>query len=196
MTGPSLHVTDEELVAAMRTGEERALSALYDRYSESIYSLAMSILRDAGEADEVVADAFLRLWNTTDYDPRRGSVGAYLAVFVRSRALDRVRTLRRQGKAEEARAARDPSGLLLPVAEVADRPDEELQRGEERARLDEALGTLTDKQRTVIGLAYFGGLTHREIAEELSEPIGTIKTRIRDGMLKLRDAFPFTLTST
>ena len=194
MTGPVLHLTDRELIDRLRTGDERALSTLYDRYSESIYSLALSILRDAGEAEEVVADAFLRLWNETDYDPERGSVGAYLAVFARSRALDRIRTLRRQGKAEEARAAQDPAGLLLPVAEAGDDPDRRVERNDDRARLDEALAALSEKQRTVIGLAYFGGLTHSEIAERLSEPIGTVKTRIRDGMVKLRDAFPYTVT--
>lgn len=174
----------------MRAGDERALAELYDRYSESMYSLALALLGELADAEEVVADAFLRLWRASDYDAQRGSVGAYLAVVTRSNALDLLRRKRRRGRAEEARAAIDPEGLVLPVADPGDDPEESLEVSRKRARVREALGALSEKQRTVIGLAYFGGYTHSEIAERLSEPLGTVKSRLRDGMKKLRDVLP------
>lgn len=188
MPEPISQPSDADLAARVRAGDERVLSRLYDEHAERLYSMAMAMLRDPGDAEEVVADAFLRLWRADDFDPSRGSVGAYLAVVTRSRALDRLRSRDRRGRAEKRSAAADPTGFSLPVAEAADEPEARVEAGERRTRVVAALAALSDKQRAVVDLAYFGGLTHREIAERLSEPLGTVKTRLRDGMKKLRDA--------
>lgn len=181
---------DGALLARVRAGDERALGALYDRYGPRLYALARALVTDPAEAEEVVADAFLRLWRGHDFDPGRGSVGAYLTVVVRSRALDRVRAARRRGAAEERAAEREPSGFAVPVAAPAAAPDAEAERGEARRRILRAMDGLPEPQRVVIDLAYFGGLTHSEIARRLAEPLGTVKTRLRDGMRKLREAMP------
>jgi len=171
----------------MRQGDERALGTVYDRHADRAYTLALAMLKAPADAEEVVADVFLQLWRTTGFDPERGSLGAYLTVATRSKALDRLRANRRRGRAEEASATADPSGLSLPVSHPTS-PEHDVVRGDDRQRLGTAIGTLSEKQQTVIGLAYFEGLTHSEISERLSEPLGTVKTRLRDGMKKLRQA--------
>jgi RNA polymerase sigma-70 factor (ECF subfamily) len=180
--------TDLDLVARLEAGDERALGALYDRYAERLYSLACAILSDPGDAEEAVADTFLQLWRARDYEAARGAVGAYLTVVLRSRAVDRLRARRRRGAAEGRAAAVGEEGLALPLGAVGAPPDRAVEMVEDRARVEGALADLPEKQRTVIGLAYFEGLTHTEIAERLAEPLGTVKTRLRDGMRRLRDA--------
>lgn len=196
MTHASSPPTDEELVERMRGGEERALSELYDRHATTIYSLALAILRASADAEEVVADVFVQLWRSADYDADRGAVGAYLTVLARTRALDRIRARRRRAAAELRESARDPSGLLVPVSTSGPEPDHQVELGEERQRIRKALASLSDAQRTAIDLAFYGGLTHREIAERLAEPLGTVKTRIRDGMRKLRDSLSLSTVSS
>lgn len=168
---------------------------LYDRYAKRLYSLALSIVDDPAEAEEAVADAFLRLWNEGDHDAERGSVGAYLVMVTRSRALDRKRTAQRRGKRQEKAAESDPAGAAVPISNPGTAPDRAAELDERRSMIEAALQKLSEKQRTVIDLAYFGGLSHSEIAERLAEPLGTVKTRLRDGMKKLRDLFPETARS-
>lgn len=154
-----------------------------------LYSLAASMVGDSPEAEDVVADAFLRLWRNPDHDPSRGSVKAFLAVMVRSRALDRIRARKRRHKAEERGAALNPEGFSLPVSRV-EPTDRTAEVGDARRRIQAALHQLSEQQRAVIDLAYFGGMSHSEIAAHLSEPLGTIKSRLRDGMRRLRDLLP------
>lgn len=188
--------SDEVLVHRIRSGDERALGALYDRYADRLFALAVAIVDDPGSAEEAVADAFLRLWREGDHDAERGSVGAYLVTVVRSRALDQRRSRRRRETREEAGAATHPAGLTVALGEVGPPPDRSAEVGETRALVRRALAQISDQQRAVIDLAYFGGMTHREIAEHLSEPLGTIKTRLRDGMKKLRSLIPATARSS
>ncbi|MEQ8329199.1 MAG: sigma-70 family RNA polymerase sigma factor [Longimicrobiales bacterium] len=196
MSEPLPDSSDGDLYARMRAGDERALSELYDRHAERMYSLARSVCSDPADAEEAVADAFLRLWRAGDFDPDRGTVGTFLAVVTRSRALDRVRARKRRGRAEEKGAAQDPQGFAVEISAAGDPPERRVELAEKRGRIREALATLSDKQQAVIDLAYFGGMTHREIAEHLTEPLGTVKTRLRDGMQKLRDAFPLTRSAS
>lgn len=178
--------SDEELVADVRNGDERALGRLYDRYADRLYALASSIVDDPADAEGAVADAFLRLWRDRDHDADRGSVGAYLVMITRSRALDRLRAVRRRRAREEKGAETSPTGLSVPLAELAPPPDRAAEIGEAGERVREVLSRVSEQQRTVIGLAYLQGMTHSEIADHLSEPLGTVKTRLRDGMKKLR----------
>jgi RNA polymerase sigma-70 factor (ECF subfamily) len=178
---------DRALIERMSAGDERALGDLYDRHGSTVYALAIAIVRERADADEVVADAFGQAWRTApQFDPSRGSVGAWLATITRTRALDLVRARGRRVRALERAAREDPDGLAAPLGRAPATPDLGAERHETRRLVQRSLAELPEPQRHVIELAYFGGLTQSEIAEELKEPLGTVKTRMRAGMEKLR----------
>jgi RNA polymerase sigma-70 factor (ECF subfamily) len=181
---------DRVLVARLAAGDERALAELYDRYGAMAYSLACSILHDPSEAEEAASDAFVQVWSTAaSFDPGRASVGAWISMITRTRSLDRLRARKRRAVTVEKAAGLDQEGMALPIARFEPAPDRHAEQSETRQRVNERLETLPEAQRRAIELAYFGGLSHSEIAEELNEPLGTVKTRIRSGMDKLRVAF-------
>jgi len=184
--GP-LRTRDRALVERMAGGDERALGELYDRHGEMAYSLALAVARERADAEEIVADVFGQAWrNAASYDPGRGSVAGWLATITRTRALDLVRARGRRARAMERAAQGDSDGLASTMGAAADSPDRRIERGEARRLVARSLGELPDPQRRVIELAYFGGLSQSEIAAELREPLGTVKTRMRAGMQKLR----------
>ncbi len=171
----------------MAAGDERALSELYDRHGAAVYALARAIVGERADTEEVVADAFGQAWRTAAaFDPARGSVIAWLATITRTRALDLVRARGRRARVLARAAQESDAGFAAPLA-ARDAPDRDVERQEARRLVARSLGDLPEPQRRVIELAYFGGLTHSEIAAELKEPLGTIKTRLRAGMEKLRD---------
>jgi RNA polymerase sigma-70 factor (ECF subfamily) len=173
---------DQASVARMVGGNQAGLSELYDRHAGMVFSLAMRILRDRVAAEDTVQEVFTQAWRqASTYDVTRGTVGAWLSTLARSRAIDalRARRSRPDGVADET-AARN-------LADQAPVPDEDAIRSEQAERVRGALLGLPDAQRVALELAYYEGLTHVEIAERLSEPLGTVKTRIRTGMLKLRE---------
>lgn len=181
-------VADHALVARIATADERALGELYDRYGQMAFSLAAVMLPDAADAEEVVADAFAQIWRSApSFDPARGSVIGWVATIVRTRTLDLLRSQRRRSRAIERATAMSEDGVapMLSPAEMADRG---VERTEARALIERSLAELPTPQRTVIELAYFGGLSQSEIAEQLAEPLGTIKTRMRAAMEKMRAA--------
>jgi len=178
---------DRALVELMAGGDERALGALYDRHGEMAYCLALAVARERADAEEIVADAFGQVWrNAASYDPGRGSVAGWLATITRTRALDLVRARGRRARAMERAAQADGAGLASPMGAPAEPPDLRIERGEARRLVARSLADLPEQQRRVIELAYFGGLSQSEIAVELQEPLGTVKTRMRAGMQKLR----------
>ncbi len=184
--GPAL--MDRPLVERMAAGDERALGQLYDRHGGAAYSLALAIVGERADAEEVVADAFGQAWRTAvHFDPARGSVAAWLATITRTRALDLVRGRGRRSRALTRAAWGSGEGLAAPMA-AEDAPDRGVERQEARRLVAHSLAELPAPQRRVIELAYFGGLTQTEIAAELQEPLGTVKTRMRAGMEKLRDS--------
>jgi RNA polymerase sigma-70 factor (ECF subfamily) len=174
--------TDRALVAAIESRDADALARLYDRHSARLLGLACRILGETGEAEEVLQEVFLYAWRAAStFDPSRGSVLAWLIVVTRSRAIDRLRTRR-------ASPGHDP-GENDPLAELPAGDDVE---GGSAAREWEALcrsavSELPSEQRRVLELAYFEGLTHHEIAQRTEAPLGTVKTRIRLGLMKLRE---------
>ena len=181
--------TDLELMERIRRGEDRALGELYDRHGGVMYSLARSIVSEPADAEEVVADAFLQVWRgASQYDRGRASVGAFLAVVTRSRALDMVRARRRRGAAEDQAAAWEEGGRAVALSASDPAPDRALELSETNAVVRRALDALPKAHREVILLAYFGGYSQTEIAARLSEPLGTVKTRVRTGLQKLREA--------
>jgi RNA polymerase sigma-70 factor (ECF subfamily) len=174
---------DVDIVRKLADGDRAALAELYDRHGDIVYSLACRILGSSSEAEDVVQDVFTQAWRQADrYDPGRAAPAAWLLNMTRTRAIDRLRANRTRQRvtADEDR-----------VAAAADSSDDQEQQaiGAQRAgRVRAALDLLGQAQRQAIELAYFGGLTHHEIAQRLGEPLGTIKTRIRSGLMKLRDA--------
>jgi len=178
---------DRALVARMAAGDERALGDLYDRHGAMAYALALAIVGERADAEEAVADAFGQAWRQAgQFDPARGSVPAWLATITRTRALDLVRARGRRARALARAASEIGEGLAAPLAAAGDAPDRGVERAEARRLVVRVLAELPELQRRVIELAYFGGLSQSEIAAELQEPLGTVKTRMRTAMEKLR----------
>jgi RNA polymerase sigma-70 factor (ECF subfamily) len=177
------HAEDAAWVARASQGDERALATLYDLHSRAVYSLALRIVGDEADAEDVLLDVFDQAWRQAGrYDAQRGTVAAWLLNLARSRAIDRVRARRAR---PDTSAATDDALALLP-ADAAD-PGDALAAARDAERVRRALGELPVLQRLAIELAYFEGLTQSEIAERLEQPLGTVKTRIRNGLLKLRE---------
>jgi len=174
---------DRELLALLRLGDEEAFRDLFRRYAPTALALAGRILRDSGIAQEIVQEAFLAVWRSPDaYDPERGSVRAWLVGIVHHRAVDAVR----RRTAEQQRAER--AAVLDPPVDVADEVVEGIELPRERRAVREALAALPAPQREVIELMYFGGLSQSAIAERLSLPLGTVKSRALLAMRRLRAA--------
>jgi RNA polymerase sigma-70 factor (ECF subfamily) len=173
---------DDALVARVQRRDAEALALLYDRHAGRLMGLAQRILGDTGEAEEVLQEVFLHVWKAAStFDPSRGPVLAWLLVATRSRSIDRLRS-RRPGK-------RGATVGLEEAPETASREDVEADAAgrEWEAHCRAAIGELPDDQRRALELAYFEGLTHQEIAERTSTPLGTVKTRVRLGLMKLRE---------
>jgi RNA polymerase sigma-70 factor (ECF subfamily) len=184
-----VHSPDSALVALAASGDERALGELYDRYGGMAFSLACAIVGEHADAEEVVADAFAQVWRSASgFDPARGSVAAWLATIVRTRALDLVRSRKRRARVLEEAAVVTDEGETLVLAPTTEAADRSAELTETSAIVRRSLAELPAPQRRVIELAYFGGLSQSEIATHLSEPLGTVKTRMRAGMEKLRQS--------
>jgi RNA polymerase sigma-70 factor, ECF subfamily len=175
--GSSNVTADDRLVAGIRAGDEQAMAQLYDRYSSIVYSVALRVLGDTGAAEDILQDVFMQLWrNPSAFDSSRGSLPAWLAVIARNRAIDVVRKRRPEDDIADTIVAVEPD-----LAGEAER-----SRALEKIR--GTLGSMPAPQRNALELAFFEGLTHSEIAKKTGEPLGTIKTRIRGGLLALRKA--------
>jgi len=175
---------EHDLLTRISARDQAALEALFDRFAPAMQGLALKILGSAEEAEEIVLDVFSAVWRTAPtYDAKRGRVDGWLFMMTRSRALDRIRARQRSDRLREA--VTEQASLEAPYC-VAD-PEEEALVSERRAVVRTAMEQLTQGQREVIELAYYKGLSHSEIADQIGEPLGTVKTRIRSGLVKLRD---------
>lgn len=168
-----------ELALALRKGEERALTELYDRYGGAVYQLALRITRDPGAAQEISLDAFWQIWRQADrFNEKQGTLSSWLFTIARSRAIDRVRA---------AGAAKRTEREDVDVVEhAADQPERVTELAERQRLVRTAMESLTPSQRAALELAYYEGLSHSQIADRLGEPLGTVKTRIRQAMITLR----------
>jgi RNA polymerase sigma-70 factor, ECF subfamily len=170
--------SDLALVTAIRSGDQGAMADLYDRYSSIVYAVALRVLQDTGAAEDVLQDIFMQLWrNPGAFDSSRGNMAAWLAVITRNRAIDSLRRRRPENDIADVVVSVEPD-----LASDAER-----SRAMEKVR--SALEAMSKDQRSALEMAYFEGLTHSEIAEKTGEPLGTIKTRIRAGLMSLRKAF-------
>lgn len=176
------------LLHRIAEGDESALAALYDKWEERVHTVAFWILGDADEAEDVVEETFWQAWRTAhQYDGRRAAASTWLMMIARSRSLDRLRTRRRRA---DWTAASATAGALLEQA-LAGQPDVSSSRAngeEQRSALASALRALPAEQRQVIEMTFFGGMSQAEIAANTSQPLGTVKTRIRLAMGKLRSS--------
>lgn len=172
-----------QLIAQTAQGDQAALATLYDRTSPQVYGLALKILDNREAAEEVTLDVYTQVWRQADtYDETRGSPGGWLMTLARTRAIDRYRA----GAAERGRIqSLDAVEFFMSDGKT---PEQDLAGQERRRYVQQALALLTAEQREAIALAYFYGLSQSEIAEQLKLPLGTVKTRIRLGMIKLREA--------
>lgn len=171
---------DQLLLARFRAGDEAAFAAVFDTWSGAVYRLASAILGDATEAEDVVEETFWQAWrNRESFDPGRGGMTAWLLTIARSRALDRRRAAGRRREVPDDAPAAQARATTPPDPAEAD----------ETTRLVRAaLNDLASEQREVLELAYFEGLSQTEIAERTAQPLGTVKTRVRLAMAKLRDS--------
>lgn len=171
----------ELLLGHVARGDEAAFEQVYDQVVGTVYGLVRRVVRDPAQSQEVVQEVLVEVWRTASrYEPGRGSAMAWIMTLAHRRAVDRVRA----EQASSVRQARVASSQQ-PVAydEVA----EDVEGRLERERVRRCLGTLTELQRESVALAYYEGYTYREVAELLTVPLGTVKTRMRDGLIRLRD---------
>src|SRR5439155_6295043 len=167
----------------VQSGDTRALAELFDRYTPLLFPVCHRILRSPAEAEDALQDAWLQVWKrAASYDARRGSVVAWLFTVARSRALDRWRSLASRRQAETAADQDPPPPPLEPPADAA--------RSEWSERVRAALAQLEPKQRQVLEIAYFQGLSQSEIARRIGAPLGTVKSWTRQGLVRLRELLP------
>jgi len=174
---------DARLVARIAAGDRDAFRELYERYSRPLFSVALRMLHDRGAAEEALQDTFLKLWrHAASFDPAKSTPFAWAFTIVRRTCIDRLRKLSRQPRTDSLSDPESPLDLVTP--ETARRTAE---HRDDTARLRIALASLPENQRRALDLAIFSNLTHPQIAEKISQPIGSVKTWIRRGLLQLRE---------
>jgi RNA polymerase sigma-70 factor (ECF subfamily) len=170
-------LNDGALIAAVRSGNQEAMAQLYDRYSAVVYSVALRVLGETGAAEDVLQEIFMQLWRTPGaFDASRGNLAPWLAVITRNRAVDTLRKRRPQTEITETVVSVEP--------DLASQTD----RGRVTEKVRSVLKDMPAPQRQALEMAYFEGYSHSEISEKTGEPLGTIKTRIRTGLMLLRKA--------
>lgn len=171
--------SDASLWLALKAGQTDALGTLYDRHSGLVYGIALKVLGQTQEAEDLTQDIFVKLAHSTAYDPERGSFRTFLAILTRSRAIDRLRSRQvAQASVERLKSVQATSPTHTPA--------EALAQSERTQVVQAALAQLSESQQTILRLAYYEGLSQSTIAEQLDTPLGTVKTHSRRGLLKLR----------
>lgn len=175
--GPDL----QELMGMVARGDQEAFTQVYDAVSGPVLGLVRSVLRDPAQSEEVAQEVLVEVWRTaTRFQSSRGSAMNWVLTLAHHRAVDRVRSV-------EASSAREHKAALLERTPAFDDVTEQVESRLEREQVRRCMRTLSELQRESVTLAYYRGLTYREVAELLSVPLGTIKTRLRDGLIRLRD---------
>ena len=174
--------TDAALFLSLQQGNKSALAALYDRYSRLVYTIAWRILNSGPEAEDLTQEVFLNLWQKSAYNPNRGSLSRFLSTVTRNRAIDRVRSSRNRNRILKGLAYQGPAMESFSL------PEEQVFQGERSHRVREALQALPNKQRDLLWLSFYHGLSQSEIASHTNIPLGTVKSRMRYGLITLKAA--------
>lgn len=177
---PFANQTDADLYLALREGQTAALGILYDRHAKLVYGLALKTLSNTQEAEDLTQDIFLNLVKSTSYDAQRGSLRTFLGILTRSRAIDRIRSR----STALSNLERLRSGYSPETASQS--PFDHASQSEQSQEVKAALAQLSESERQLLQMAYYQGLSQSEIAEQLSIPLGTVKTRTRRSLIKLR----------
>ncbi|MCU1412953.1 MAG: polymerase subunit sigma [Microbacteriaceae bacterium] len=171
----------EELLGLVAQGDQKAFAALYDEISPRVFGLVRRLLVDHSQSEEVTQEVFLEIWqNATRYEPTKGGALTWVLTMAHRRAVDRIRASQASRNRDLKIGVRD---FVADYDNVADTVEVTI----ESERVKEAMSQLTELQRQAVTLAYYGGYSHSEVSEMLKVPIGTVKTRLRDGMIRLRD---------
>ncbi|MFB7512672.1 ECF RNA polymerase sigma factor SigK [Streptomyces sp. NPDC056144] len=175
-----------QVVREVARGDKQAFSTLYDALAPLVFGIALRVVRDRSQSEEVTQEVMIELWRqAARYEPTAGSVTAWVATIAHRRAVDRVRSAQAASDRELAQAAREHTAAFDEVAE-------QVETRLESERVRRCLRGLTELQREAVTLAYYQGLTYREVAQSLQTPLPTIKTRMRDGLIRLRDCMGVT----
>ena len=189
-TRTAQQMLDQEMIARIGRGDQNAFSALYDRLSGPLYSLALRMLGDASDAQDALQEVFVQIWSrSATYDPEKSSVFSWAVLLTRSRAIDRLRARDRRLRVVVASGADESKVAEATDASMVESAADTAEKSDDAARVRYVLNNLPSEQRQAIDLAFFGHLTHHEIAARLGQPLGTVKARIRRGLLKLREQF-------
>ena len=181
LSTPNEHLGDEALLLATARGDQEAFAELYDDWAGLVFGVVRRVVRDPAQSEEVAQEVFAEIWrNAPRFDPRRGAARTWMMTMAHRRAVDRVRS------EQAARDRVDRVGTRDHTPDY-DQVSEQVEGNLEREQVRAALASLTELQREAVELAYYSGYTYREVAELLDTPLGTIKTRIRDGLIRLRD---------
>jgi RNA polymerase sigma-70 factor, ECF subfamily len=173
--------SQQDLLERVADGDRLAFGELYDQISPRVFGLIKRLLRDHSQSEEVTQEVFLEIWQTaTRFDPNKGAAATWILTMAHRRAVDRVRSSQSSRDRDVRIGIRDYSPDYDNVAET-------IEVRIEHERVEKAMSRLTELQRQAVSLAYYGGFSHSEVAAKLSVPIGTVKTRLRDGMIRLRD---------
>jgi RNA polymerase sigma-70 factor (ECF subfamily) len=187
-TSSAQQMLDQEMIARIGRSDQTAFSASYDRLSGPLYSLALKMLGDASDAQDALQEVFLQIWSRAGtYDPKKSSVFSWAVLLTRSRAIDRLRARERRLRVVVGSTADAATLAEATNASTVETAADTADKNDEAAHVRSLLNNLPLEQRQAIDLAFFGHRTHHEIAAELGQPLGTIKARIRRGLLKLRE---------
>jgi RNA polymerase sigma-70 factor (ECF subfamily) len=179
---------DKQLMVQVAQGDQLAFSALYDRLSGPLYSLGLKMLGDAAEAEDALQEICLQIWRrAATYDATRSSVFTWAVLLTRSKIIDRLRARGRRSRIVVASTEDEDNPIVVAEASVAETTTDTIGRNEEAARVQTVLSKLPAEQRQAIEMAFFSELTHHQIATQIEQPLGTVKARIRRGLLRLRD---------
>jgi RNA polymerase sigma-70 factor, ECF subfamily len=183
---PGARETAEHLLSLVARGDQDAFERLYDRIAGSVMGVVKRVLRDPAQSEEVTQEVLTEVWRTAArFDPDRGGASTWVLTMAHRRAVDRVRSA-------QSATNRDAKVALLEHTPAYDEVAEAVEGRLEAEQVRKALGSLTELQREAVRLAYYGGYTQREVSELLGVPLGTVKTRLRDGLIRLRDALGVT----
>jgi RNA polymerase sigma-70 factor (ECF subfamily) len=181
-------IADREMLLRVSHGDQAAFSELYDRLSGPLYSLALKMLGDPSDAQDALQEVFVQIWSRAKtYDSEKSSVFSWAVLMTRSRAIDRLRARDRRLRVVAGPATDETMLADATDASTAESAADTVDKNDEAAHVRSLLNNLPSEQRQAIDLAFFGHLTHHEIAARLGQPLGTIKARIRRGLLKLRE---------